>query len=304
MPKNTLFDKFCLPPFSILDTRQSYWQKRKKQWCKWGGFGEDESRDSLVWDAEVSKKDGHQRICKVGTLLEFDPVLAEICYRWFCPSGGRILDPTCGGTIRGCVASYLGYKYLGIDLRQEQVEINQKKAQCLNVTPFYIVGDSREVLSNIKEKFDFVYSCPPYYDLEQYSEDPKDLSNKTSYDEFLIVYNEIIKKSCDLLKDNRFACFVVGDIRDKQGFYRNFVSDTIRCFLNAGLQLYNEIILMNVVGSVSLRVNKQFGIYRKVGKLHQNVLVFYKGNDCRRIKEDFEEIDQTVSSPTDQNSLF
>jgi hypothetical protein len=304
MPKkDSLFDSFVIPPFSILDSRHGYWQKRKKRWIEWGGFGDDISRDSLVWDAEVSKKDGHQRICKVGTLLEFDPVLTEIMYRWFVPDNGSILDPTCGGPIRGVIASYLGYKYLGIDLRQEQIDINQKRASALNVTPSYLVGNSQIVIPTIEEEFDFIFSCPPYYDLEQYSNDLSDLSNLKSYEEFLDMYSDIIEQSCSKLKDNRFACFVVGDIRDEDGFYRNFVSDTISSFEIAGLHLYNEIILMNVVGSVSLRMNKQFGWYRKVGKLHQNVLVFYKGNDFRDIKKDFKEVNDTFV-PTNQESLF
>jgi tRNA1(Val) A37 N6-methylase TrmN6 len=99
------------------------------------------------------------------------------------------------------------------------------------MTPSYIVGDSNIVLDTITDKFDFVYSCPPYYDLEQYSDDPNDLSNIDSYDEFLRSYRSIIAKSCALLKDDRFACFVVGDIRDKNGFYRNFVSDTTKAFI-------------------------------------------------------------------------
>lgn len=96
-------------------------------------------------------------------------------------------------------------------------------------------------------------------------------------------------KSVAKLKDNRFACFVVGDIRDKLGFYRNFVSDTIECFEDAGAKLYNEIILINVAGSLPIRVGQQFKSGRKVGKMHQNVLVFYKGNP-KKIKEEFPEI--------------
>jgi len=44
------------------------------------------------------------------------------------------------------------------------------------------------------------------------------------------------------------------------------------------MKYYNEIILYNVVGSLSVRVSKQFEPYRKIGKIHQNILVFYKGD--------------------------
>ncbi len=52
----------------------------------------------------------------------------------------------------------------------------------------------------------------------------------------------------------------------------------------AGAKYYNEIILINVAGSLPVRINRQFQGGRKVGKMHQNVLVFYKG-DPKAIKE-------------------
>jgi hypothetical protein len=88
---------------------------------------------------------------------------------------------------------------------------------------------------------------------------------------------------------------VVGDIRDKAGAYRNFVSDTIDCFTKCidddgnQVKYYNEIILINVAGSLPIRVGRQFEAGRKVGKMHQNVLVFYKG-DPKKIKDNFPEI--------------
>ena len=81
-----------------------------------------------------------------------------------------------------------------------------------------------------------------------------------------------------MLADDRFACFVVGDIRDKKGFYRNFVSDTIAAFHSVGAFLYNDAILITAVGSLPIRVARAFQSNRKLGKTHQNVLVFYKGD--------------------------
>ena len=43
------------------------------------------------------------------------------------------------------------------------------------------------------------------------------------------------------------------------------------------MQLYNEAILVTAVGSLPIRIRKQFGRYRKLGKTHQNLLVFYNG---------------------------
>ena len=49
--------------------------------------------------------------------------------------------------------------------------------------------------------------------------------------------------ACDRLKNDRFACFVVGEVRDNRGNYYNFVGDTVEAFKAAGLNYYNEALL-------------------------------------------------------------
>jgi hypothetical protein len=41
-----------------------------------------------------------------------------------------------------------------------------------------------------------------------------------------------------------------------------------------------------IFGSLPIRVGRQFGSYRKLGKTHQNVLIFYNGNP-KQIPIDF-----------------
>ena len=99
-------------------------------------------------------------------------------------------------------------------------------------------------------------------------------------------YDSIIGKSLALLKDNRFAGFVVGEIRDKEGRYRNFVALTKLTFQKYKAYLYNDIVLLNVIGSASMRSENCFIASRKLAKIHQNVLIFYKG-DTSKIREIF-----------------
>ena len=215
----------------------------------------------------------------------FDPVLCELAYRWFCPTDGAVLDPFAGGSVRGIVAAKLGRAYTGIDLRPEQIEANQEQAREIvpERIPTWIEGDSRYIATLAPGAYDLIFSCPPYADLEVYSDDPRDLST-LDYADFLTAYREIVAASVAMLKADRFACFVVGDIRDKRGFYRNFVSDTIAAFQDAGALLYNEAVLVTAVGSLPIRVGRQFEACRKLGKTHQNVLVFLKG-DARKAVE-------------------
>lgn len=218
----------------------------------------------------------------------FDPVICELAYRWFCPPGGLVLDPFAGGSVRGIVAAKLGRRYLGIDLRMEQVEANRIQAAEILAAgegpAEWMCLDSRELEFQVgAHSADFVFSCPPYGDLEVYSDDPRDLST-LDYETFREDYGVIIGAACGALKPDRFASFVVGDFRDDAGFYRNFIGHTVEAFEAAGLRLYNEAILVTAVGSLPIRAGKQFQATRKLGKTHQNVLVFCKG-DPRRATE-------------------
>jgi DNA modification methylase len=277
--KGSLAEKFGVPPFSVLNAREGVWQDRKRNWLSLGIKSEEGRGEELLGFSSLAAKFGNRGGTESNTSV-FDPTLCELCYSWFSPVGGTILDPFAGGSVRGVVASKMGRQYIGHELRKEQVEANRQQAQeiCDDPLPVWHIGDSRNIDKSCSDvKADFVFSCPPYADLEVYSDDPSDLSNM-NYDDFLRLYSEIIKKSCALLKDDRFACFVVGDVRDKKGNYRNFVGDTVEAFRKAGLHFYNEAILVTAVGSLPLRSGRTFSKSRKLGKTHQNVLVFVKGD--------------------------
>lgn len=278
-----LRDKFIEPPFSVLDTKQSSWINRKKKWIAKGiksEVGRNAAGNSSWNDLSINKRQAESSI-KIAEHGDgpsiFNPALCEVLYHWFCPDGGEILDPFAGGSVRGIVANYLGYKYTGIDIREEQVQSNREQAlDILPLTnqPQWYVGDSNSYLDGFNKKFDFVFSCPPYADLEKYSDLPGDISNMP-YEKFKIIYGSIIKKSCDLLKKDSYACFVVGEVRDKYGYYIGLVPDTVRAFEKSGLKFYNECILLNPIASASMRANGHMKS-QKLVKVHQNVLVFYK----------------------------
>ncbi len=149
--------------------------------------------------------------------------------------------------------------------------------KCL--TPVWVVGDSLDMdtMKEVPAEVDMVFTCPPYEDLEVYSDDKRDLSNM-GHDDFLKIYRKIIAKACARLRNNRFAVIVVGEVRFAEGGYRNFVGETISAFLEAGMTYYNEAIFVTPVGSLPIRITKQFQQSRKMGKTHQNVLVFVKGD--------------------------
>ena len=286
--KYELRDNYIEPPFSVMDTKQGRWQRRRQKWKALGIESElGRKVDGAHFagrhrQAERSSKkpaESTQRILDVGEHSIFDPVVCELVYHWFCPNkNSKILDPFAGGSVRGIVANTMGHKYTGIELREEQVLSNQEQAKRIleqDNQPKWIKGDSNQILDKFEgQQIDFIFSCPPYGNLEIYSNMKEDISNM-DYPQFLKIYESIIAKSCKLLKQGQLACFVVGEFRDKQGHYYGFVPDTIRAFTKCGMKYYNEIILLNAIGSASVRANTAMK-NRKIVKIHQNILVFKK----------------------------
>lgn len=294
----SLVDRFIVPPFSILDTRQGYWQDRKRLWKDLGIASEIGRKQNLIDDSSTDGYNSGLSTFAPSTSI-FDPVICELAYKWFCTEKGKIYDCFAGGSVRGIVAAKLGYDYHGIDLRQEQIAANIENANEIGVFPNWYCDDSLNADKYVTdESCDLIFSCPPYADLEVYSDDPRDISNM-DYENFCNVYADIIGIACRKLKQDRFAVFVVGDVRDKKGFYRNFVDYTKKCFNDNGLLTYNELILIEQVGTGGLRANNYMR-NRKVIKTHQNVLVFYKGSP-KNIKANYPEIEIDDSVFDDEN---
>lgn len=274
-PMGPLADKFLFPPFTVIRADSGDWMDRKRGWLELG-IKSEVGRDAKVFDVRPETST-YMAASKSETSI-FDPVLCELAYRWWCPRGGQVGDCFAGGSVRGIVAQKLSLKYWGCDLRQEQVDANVTQARdiCEGELPTWICGDSTVAIEGAPE-MDYIFTCPPYGDLEVYSDDPRDLSTM-SYDAFVAAYRVIIGKTLQRLKQNRFACIVVGDFRDNRGMYRGFVCDTINAFRDHGAGFYNHAIFVTPAGTLPVRTSAHFPVSRKLGKAHQDILVFCKGD--------------------------
>lgn len=318
-PESSLFDRFIVPPFSILDTRKGYWQDRKKKWYDIIGDMGESRNDTLVTSLEIKYKDLYQRtrehrkelgisfkeyidkyvsqedlekeqakIVAQGVSI-LDPVMAEIVCRWFGQENGKAFDCFAGDSVFGFVAAYLGNDFTGVELREKQAALNNERVEGMNAR--YICDDGQNVAQHIEpESQDLLFSCPPYFDLEKYSDLPNDASNQGSYEDFIKILEKAFTGAVSCLKENRFAAICVGDVRDKNtGFYYDFCGDIKRIFKQNGMRLYNEIILVEQTASTALRASRYMDS-RKVAKTHQHLLVFFKG-DPKKIKKEFPKIE-------------
>jgi 1-aminocyclopropane-1-carboxylate deaminase/D-cysteine desulfhydrase-like pyridoxal-dependent ACC family enzyme len=150
--------------------------------------------------------------------------------------------------------------------------------------PRWSIGDSVDWVETLApNSADMVFTCPPYYDLEEYSSAPADLSSM-SYDDFDEAYAKIIAGVAKALRPHRFAVFVTGDARDNRGGLHDLRGSTIRAAVAAGLTYASGAVLVSPVGTAAVMAGRTFAGTRGLARTHQDVLVFCKGNRAEATK--------------------
>jgi hypothetical protein len=214
------------------------------------------------------------------------PLIEWILLRYGGPPGGHVLDAFAGGPPRAVVASLMGYHYHGFEIRQDQIDENNKLLSdlgCNNCT--YSLADGRFLIHNDGLQYDVALTCPPYWNLETYSDLPEDLSNATSYDEFnggmaLCAYNHY-----QHMKSGAFVCIVVGPFRDKRtGELIDFPAHTVSNFREAGFSFWQQIVISKNFASAASRATNAWSNFKLVPS-HEFLLVFRKPGGGKNVLE-------------------
>jgi len=291
--KKKLCDWFVVPPFSILNSTSKDWQLKKNKWMLRINDKAQARSNTLSMKAKsgIGLKQGIEFMSIKGdTTSVLDPVMSEIILSWFTEEKHIVFDPFSGDAVFGFVSAFKNRIFRGIELREKQVNFNQTLIDELKTDAVYYCDTSENMDKYIdNESVDFIFSCPPYADLEVYSNLPNDLSNM-DYDDFFKTIGIILKNTYSKLKNNRFAVIVMGEVRHKKtGEYLGIIPNVINIMRDAGYKYYNEIILQTPIGNLHMRAGQYMNGNRKIGKMHQNILVFYKG-DLNKIKNNFKKL--------------
>ncbi|HEY9440198.1 MAG TPA: class I SAM-dependent methyltransferase [Streptomyces sp.] len=267
-------------PWSVLDAASPRWRERVT-W--WRDHGVDDTSPRAHAQGMIATG-RHGRIS--GGVSRFDPHLAEVCYRWFCPPGGHVLDPFAGGPVRGLVAGHLGMPYTGVDLSAAQTAANRARAADWELAGLsaggtvWIDGDAADVLPRLDGRYDYLLTCPPYHNREKYSDDPRDLS-AMRWGVFVDALRGIVAAAVDRVKPDRFLTCVISDVRDHKGHLRGLPGVTAQAFQDAGAHLINEQMLVTPAGLLAKTMRPAWEAARTTTRRHQLVFTFVKG-DRRR----------------------
>lgn len=183
---------------------------------------------------------------------------------FFTKPGERVLDPFLGSgsTLVACARSRRSG--VGIEVISRWADIAKKRIDAENseLEQRVFVGDSRETMSGIApDSIDFVVTSPPYWSIllkdkdhkvkaertskglqTRYSDEPNDLGNTKSYEEFLAELGKIFEQCKRALRLKRYMCVIVSDFRHKSKFIA-YHSDISRLIESVGFSLEGITIL-------------------------------------------------------------
>jgi len=124
------------------------------------------------------------------------------------------------------------------------------------------------------DTYDFIHSNPPFFSLEEYSDNPDDLSGLGSYDRWLMAMVDMAKEAERILKPNGLANFVLNDYR-KDSYLINMHSDFMIAILT-GTNLKMWDMVVSEVISQALRFRKKAYENRRTVKCHDYIMTFRK----------------------------
>lgn len=257
-------------PFSVFDPYAvAEVRGREKDWKAWIGDMGETRRGALCVKSTIW-----------GTYTSiFSPVLADAILAVWAPAApAAILDPFAGGGTRAFMACRLGYDYTGIELRPAEVGRIDRRAAELKLHPTIYRGDACTVIFELSaECMDFIYTCPPYYNLERYGGGKADLSMARTYEDFLCRLRRVMVGCYRALRRTGRAVWVVGNFRTGRGRNRlvDFRGDLIRAGLDCGFALDEIAVLKRKPGSAARRMGLSLR-RRRLVRVHEYVVVFQR----------------------------
>jgi DNA modification methylase len=224
----------------------------------------------------------------------FPAALAGRLIECFTTQGMTVLDPFVGVGSTVIAARQLGRRGIGIELNPEFAEIARKRLQQRDlfdsdgeVEATIITDDARNLWRHVdKESIDLVVTSPPYWDIllekrtadykpiRHYGDEERDLGKIDDYDQFLGELQGIFAQVYDVLRQGRYCCVVVMDIRKKGKFYPYHADFAVR-MQQVGFEWDDLIIWDRRQEYNNLRPLGYPSVFR-INKVHEFILIFQK----------------------------
>lgn len=219
----------------------------------------------------------------------FIPQIPQQMIKRYTKKGEWVLDCFVGNGTTLIESQRLGRNGIGIELLEDVASRARKNISAESnrnrVVSEVIISDSRIIdypLMLSKYGIDTIQLLivhPPYFDIIKFSDDPRDLSNAESVDDFLNQMGEVVEKASSILDMGRYLVLVIGDKYTK-GEWIPLGFLTMQKVLERGF-LLKSIIVKNFDHTAGKRKQKELWRYRALAGgfylfKHEYIFVFRK----------------------------
>lgn len=217
----------------------------------------------------------------------FVPQIPRQLIQRYTKEGDVVLDPFVGSGTTAYEAENLGRHFVGVDIQPSLIGHIKNKVDNVEYFSELFADDcsGETVLSSVnsalnrhnKQKVQLAILHPPYANILKFSDDPRDLSNSKSIDEFLMMFSKVIHNTLQVLEEGRYLAIVIGD-KYTQG---QWVPLGFYCMNEAqklGLTL-KSIIIKNMEGNRAKQNKDAIWKYRALTSdyyifKHEYILIF------------------------------
>ena len=206
---------------------------------------------------------------------------------FYSEPGELVLDPCAGHNSRMQVTFDCGRSYIGYDVCSKFMEFNRQTAETIQKRAgrsFFSGGkscsitlreQSSEKMKEADSTIDLIFTSPPYWDLEHYDDDPRQLGIGKTYNQFLEGMERVTLECLRVLKPGKFCVFNVNDFR-KDGRFYPYHADTMNLFQKVGFNIFDVIIMAWPSLPFRSIFATQVEATKQTGKQHEFILVFKK----------------------------
>jgi DNA modification methylase len=252
-------DQFGFLPLSVI-------KPTKETKMKW--------KDAYLVDGDTQIRKVSGGAIKELKMSEFHAGIAENIVRFWSLPGAKIVDPFAGRATRAVVSTYLGREYYGYEITPNTFKRNNEHFDKLKINPTLYMSDGTLLKETPNDFADLIYTCPPYYNIEEYESVDGQLSDCDTYGSFMGFIDRCAENCFRVAKDGTFCVWVVADFR-QDGKLVDFHGDTIQSFKKAGFD-YHDIIIMENISPFATLTTFQAACKRYAPKTHEYILVFRK----------------------------
>lgn len=214
-----------------------------------------------------------------GALSVFPQNIGRSILLLYTEPGDIVVDPFAGHNSRMELCVREGRHYIGYDISERFMKLNKARAKFLrdNLPGVEIVlhqADSRRMEKTRDGIGDFTITSPPYWDIEDYGDEPEQLGKLGDYSAFLDDLQLVMESNFRCLKPGAFCVWAVNDFRRK-GEFHNYHGDVIDNMRQVGF-VYHDILVVDLGSSFREAFLNQIVEQRIIPKRHEYGLIFRK----------------------------